>query len=696
MIAFKILAFIFVFGLQHSYASEDVVTYSSSLDEIESYEIFDERDLVSGGDWGAGNGGDGCENEIKKIREDIKNWVLEEDGGTQLEFGSSKINSKIYKKRMLNSFKAKINCTDKRLLLKNTDKTCKNFLHKKDLSKSFIVCNVRRFMALSDVQKIRLVHHEYAGLAGFETNNGSEESNYFLSNQIAGSLDEVKIQKINILQNQKVFESYDPEFLFAEHRGRFGCTFAEGGLQECKQPTEYQLAQVIKKYEEEESERFKAIDQYFLNEDRIRNILLKRADQREEEVGANSYSEMLRDISSNLKKYLSENLINYSLSPIGVPTKEEEIKYKRQLRNPKQYIKNHIGNKSPYIVLLKEYYKNLKKGNTYSDFEYAKFLRQYFSVMYSYKYAFHILSFDPAEGMVFDYDLRKYLPIGLSCNFEKRNRLSEFWMLRGFGANYSTRYIFSDRETIYPHSFRFNLFKDHEILKELLSGKNSRPVSFHCKENKYDVASVNFNEDTYELNVAFPFANRSFQRYGHTYEGFIIDPKFSVQDRIRNLLIDSLKPKETDSHFSSLDSFGGELYDKKSDYSIYLRCVDTCESLQVVLINPRDKTKIDQLIIDRDAITDQFEIIFDRYILPMHKRKNVAVLDSALTLKDFFEGKEIKEQIDMYHSPKSDLRSEFKTYIDFLLDSSKQGRSLEIGEGILEAKLFSKYFQSVK
>ena len=153
-----------------------------------------------------GNGGDTCEKDFQIIRDDISQWIKSEgSAGLKLE----KISKEQYSKKMQSFIStAKISCTNKTLIIGSAEKVCINHLKNK---KPVIVCNSSRFSKLTIDEKYVLVHHEYAGLSGFEVNN-AEESNYVLSNQLTSFLEEHVIKKLainpkNTLEN-KIIEKF--------------------------------------------------------------------------------------------------------------------------------------------------------------------------------------------------------------------------------------------------------------------------------------------------------------------------------------------------------------------------------------------------------------------------------------------------------------------------------------------------------
>ncbi len=141
-----------------------------------------------------GNGGDICENKFIEVREDIYSWLT--NGGSKNLKLPKNISHKDYLTKMGQQITiAKVSCTENRILVGKAEKTCKNFI---DNGTPRIICNSRLFSEASVEDQYVLVHHEYAGLAGFETNNGSESSKYTISNQLSHYLEEKVVKKLAI------------------------------------------------------------------------------------------------------------------------------------------------------------------------------------------------------------------------------------------------------------------------------------------------------------------------------------------------------------------------------------------------------------------------------------------------------------------------------------------------------------------
>jgi hypothetical protein len=141
---------------------------------------------------GGGNGGDTCENHFKVIRDDLRSWIVA-GGPSGLELPTG-VNLSLYSSRMLTQItNAQVSCVDKKVKIGGAEKTCKNFVD--SAGQAQIVCNRKRFMDNNEDQKYVLVHHEYAGLAGFETSHKGS-SKYALSNQITSYLQNTVVKRL--------------------------------------------------------------------------------------------------------------------------------------------------------------------------------------------------------------------------------------------------------------------------------------------------------------------------------------------------------------------------------------------------------------------------------------------------------------------------------------------------------------------
>lgn len=153
---------------------------------------------------GKGNGGDICENRIIEIRNDVKQWI-NKGAGEKLNFPDG-LTPEVYSFKMLDATESTtISCVSDKLFIGNAEKTCVNS-YNDSTGESLMECNIDRFIkSTNESNQYKLIHHEYAGVAGLEVNNGTDESDYILSNQISGYLEEKLIKQLVVkdLYNNK-------------------------------------------------------------------------------------------------------------------------------------------------------------------------------------------------------------------------------------------------------------------------------------------------------------------------------------------------------------------------------------------------------------------------------------------------------------------------------------------------------------
>ncbi|MFL5813961.1 MAG: hypothetical protein ACJ763_10325 [Bdellovibrionia bacterium] len=141
-----------------------------------------------------GGGGDICEDRFKTVRDDIRFWI-EKGGSDHLKLAFDPAIPP-YRSAMSDKIvRAQISCTSDKVMVGTSEKTCKNYIDQSGTPR--ILCNSARFMATSESDQYVLVHHEYAGLAGLETPDG-ESSNYAISNQLTGFLEDQVVKKLAI------------------------------------------------------------------------------------------------------------------------------------------------------------------------------------------------------------------------------------------------------------------------------------------------------------------------------------------------------------------------------------------------------------------------------------------------------------------------------------------------------------------
>jgi hypothetical protein len=158
-----------------------------------------------------GGGGDLCEDRIKIVRDDIAKWI--HDGGPEALVLPAGITLKEYSSSMLSQIDvAQIRCVGAGdvgypVNVGQTPKACR-FDRSPDLSQ--ITCDYAKFSLISESDQYVLIHHELAGLAGIEIPKGPD-SNYDVSNQISGYLQDTTVKKLVVRPNQPAQPGYSCE-----------------------------------------------------------------------------------------------------------------------------------------------------------------------------------------------------------------------------------------------------------------------------------------------------------------------------------------------------------------------------------------------------------------------------------------------------------------------------------------------------
>lgn len=157
---------------------------------------------------GAGpGGGDRCEDRFKAVALDLSNWI-QQGGHRQLNLraGTEIVEADEYARRMrLEIGRARITCigpTDAGypLTVNGRAKECVNEVDRQGIRR--ITCDRAKFYTSSanpenDPAQYRMVHHEYASLAGLESPT-QDDSQYGLSSQITDFLENQMVKRLAV------------------------------------------------------------------------------------------------------------------------------------------------------------------------------------------------------------------------------------------------------------------------------------------------------------------------------------------------------------------------------------------------------------------------------------------------------------------------------------------------------------------
>jgi hypothetical protein len=165
----------------------------------------------AGGGTSIGGGGDGHERMFDELRADLLKWIAE--GGHEGLSYPADVNAALYRAKMeqvlmphvvivefvTTQEESAAKDSEKRAQVDGVQKTCRGFVSKR--KKMVILCNSERFDAALPAERYRLVHHEYAGLAGMERNQGPS-SDYQLSNQLGEFLRTESVLRLGLRRKE--------------------------------------------------------------------------------------------------------------------------------------------------------------------------------------------------------------------------------------------------------------------------------------------------------------------------------------------------------------------------------------------------------------------------------------------------------------------------------------------------------------
>lgn len=161
-------------------------------------------------DFGGKNGGDVQEKRFNLIAQDIKEWISK--GGAKKLALPENVSLEKYESSMLQVIVSYgVSFTSDVIIVNGVEKDCENIP-----SLNLIRCNIERFKNASESDQYVITHHEFAGLAGLESNEGKVRSDYTLSSQITKSL------QLSVVLKLAVEKDYTGAMLIKMNGGGMG------------------------------------------------------------------------------------------------------------------------------------------------------------------------------------------------------------------------------------------------------------------------------------------------------------------------------------------------------------------------------------------------------------------------------------------------------------------------------------------
>lgn len=163
-----------------------------------------------------GGGGDASEARVNEIREDLIKWInnggargLSFPPGIDHDFYTEKMIRILAPKHVVVGFVENDKSREEELRVQvgGIPKTCRGFISRRD-TRPHILCNIGRFKQSSEAEQYRLIHHEFAGLASIEQNDGAA-SDYMVSNQLTDFLVATEVLRLAVKPTKAVQFSID-------------------------------------------------------------------------------------------------------------------------------------------------------------------------------------------------------------------------------------------------------------------------------------------------------------------------------------------------------------------------------------------------------------------------------------------------------------------------------------------------------
>ena len=318
-----------------------------------------------------------CQKRIKTIGDDINLWISK--GRAKVLKLPTNITPSMYGNKMLEEIeKTEINCVKKTIYVNNIEKTCTNYQNTS--GKKVLTCNFARFNAMNETDQYRLIHHEYAGLAGFEANKDNR-SVYPISDQVSGLFENILIKrlatkKITDVNPDRANNGFDIDLgqYFAPHPAKYTC-FRRGGfylsernpwydgiILRCILPTSSDITRLKAEFLAGVNEREKAFKQVLEKYQDFQNQLYDIA----AEGGINTiYGQFYFRLSKEVGFILRHEM------------RQLMSDYKRKQKGDFHDAIKLIGNNSPYLKQLDKINEIISSGNNVEE-KYYRFISDYY------------------------------------------------------------------------------------------------------------------------------------------------------------------------------------------------------------------------------------------------------------------------------------------------------------------------------
>lgn len=259
--------------------------------------------------------------------------------------------------------------------------------------------------------------------------------------------------------------------LFGEYPAKYFCIKKNRKVVKCFMPTVEEMNAEILKYESGVDERKQKLDDFLDQVTPHKNEIIRIANEWSNEIGENTFSNFYVDYASKLDQMITK------LLPEEVDAKEE------------------IGENGKYINFLRDVKKEISEGMTEAEF--GEFVFSYESREKIKNFHSLMTTLDTRYNFGrsgFGWDFRGLIPLSESCT-----------KLKGYG-QFEFKKVNINAFVISGYK-GFDILKDQELLKELLSSNEGKPVDVTCHKVK-DHKDIGISYDKDESTLRIPYIVR--------------------------------------------------------------------------------------------------------------------------------------------------------------------------------------------
>lgn len=305
--------------------------------------------------------------------------------------------------------------------------------------------------------------------------------------------------------------------LFGEYPAKHLCIKVNYDVATCKVPTLKQIDKEISNYRSTLGEREEMLNDYMRQHDSYKEQLLAIANEKELEIGRNSFSRLYRAYVNNLDEMLGKYTAKaLGLHLVGTGSYGKLTFPKDLWDNMKELISNDES--TSYLKLLNEVRDIVVDGGDEEMYANKVFSYKFSSKERDFNKVMEILKTRISRGQHFRFSFTDMIKMNRSCT-----------KVKGYG-KYMKHKVSMEFLEVHPDAdFGFDLIDDQELLETLLTGNNNKPIEVNCvKVKKGTSIDPKFDKQKGKLTIPYR-VKRGFGRHPD-----LLQPEFTKEVVIKN------------------------------------------------------------------------------------------------------------------------------------------------------------------